>query len=136
MNSMVLQSADHLQARAVTYVRQTGIPMTAEIPLQDLSIACAIEKGTPGFQFADARRRFLCVQFRHPPLTQILPAAHRVSKVNAPIVAIVDIAHRRGDAPLGHDGVRFAEEGFRNESNSHSGSRSLNRCSQPGATSA
>src|SRR5215468_2718069 len=82
MYSVVLQGADHLEAGAVTDMRQPRIAMTAEIALQDPPVARAIEKGTPCFQFANARRSFLCVEFCHSPITQILAAAHRVGKVN------------------------------------------------------
>jgi hypothetical protein len=54
MDSMVLQRSDHLETCAVTDMRQPRIPMPAEIALQDPPVICAIEKGTPCFQFADA----------------------------------------------------------------------------------
>ena len=46
------------------------------------------------------------------PDSQVLTATHRVGKVNAPVIPVVHIPHRRGYATLGHDRVRFAEEGF------------------------
>jgi hypothetical protein len=127
---VVLQSADHLKARAVTDMRQPRIPMTAEIALQNPPIVCAIEKGTPCFQFADARRSFLRMEFCHSPVTQILAAAHRVGKVNAPVIPIIHISHRRGYATLGHDRVRFAQKGFRNESDRYPSCRSLHGSTQ------
>ena len=56
MDAMVLQSANHLEARTVTDMGQARISMTAEITLQDPTIARAVEKGTPRFQLADACR--------------------------------------------------------------------------------
>jgi len=56
MDSMVLKRADHLQASAVADVRQPWITMSAEIPLQNATVGCAVKERTPGFQFADARR--------------------------------------------------------------------------------
>ena len=48
MDSMVLKSADHLQSGAVADVRQSGIPVAAEIPLQNSAVAGAIKKRAPG----------------------------------------------------------------------------------------
>src|SRR5215831_3365379 len=134
MDSMVLQCADHLQARSVTDMRQPRIPMTPEITLQDPPIVRTIEKGTPCFQFSDACRSFLCVQFCHSPVAQVLAPAHRVGKVNAPAIAIVHVSHRCGNTTLRHDGVRFAEEGLRNDGNPYSSRRGLDRSTQPGTS--
>jgi hypothetical protein len=86
--------------------------MTTKITLQDPPIARAIEKRTPCFQFADARRSFLRMELCHSPVAQILAAAHRIGKVNPPAISIIDISHGRGYATLGHDRVRFAQKGF------------------------
>ena len=115
MDSMVLKSADHLQSGAVAYVREPRIPMAAEIPLQDSTVAGAIKKRAPGLQFTHPRGSFLGMQLRHPPVIQVLTAAHGVGKVNVPAVPVVHISHRRGNATLGHDGVCFAEKRFRND---------------------
>jgi hypothetical protein len=88
-------------------MRQPRIAMTSEIALQDPAIACAIEKGTPCFQFPHPCWCFLRMDFCHSPVTQILPASHRIGKVNAPIVPIIHVPHRRGDPTFGHDSVRF-----------------------------
>src|SRR5580658_1662080 len=133
MDSMVLQSANHLQSGAVTDVCEARIPMAAEIPLQNSAIAGAIKKRAPSFQFTHARRSFLGMQLRHPPVIQVLTAAHGVGKVNPPAVAIVHISHRRGYATLGHDGVRFAEKRLRNDRDLYTGGRSLNGSPQTGA---
>src|SRR5215469_1695066 len=81
MDSMILQRPDHLEARAVSDMRQPRISMTAEIALQDAPIACAIEEGAPCFQFANARRSLLRMEFCHSPVAQILAATHRVGKM-------------------------------------------------------
>ena len=114
MDAVILQGADHLEARAVAHVRQPRIAMAAEIALQNAAVLGAIEHRAPGFELAHARRRFLGVQLRHAPIVQILAAAHGVGEVDAPVVAIVDVAHRRRHAAFGHHGVRFAEQRFRN----------------------
>jgi hypothetical protein len=107
--------------------------MATEIALQDTPIAGAIEKGTPCFQFADARRGFLRMEFCHSPVAQILAATHRVGKVNSPVIPVIYISHRGGDATLGHDRVCLAQEGLRNESHLYAGGRSLNRSAQASA---
>jgi hypothetical protein len=107
--------------------------MATEIALQDTPISRAIEKGTPCFQFADARRRFLRMEFCHSPVAKILAATHRVGKVNSPVIPVIYISHRGGYAALGHDRVCLAQEGFRNESHLYSGRRSLNRSAQASA---
>jgi hypothetical protein len=61
------------------------------------------------------------VQFGHPPVVEVLAAAHRVGKVDAPVVPIVDIAQRGGRAALGHDGVRLAKERLADHAHRHPG---------------
>jgi hypothetical protein len=134
MYSVVLQSADHLETGAVAYMRQPRIAMPAEIPLQNPAVAGAIEKSAPRFQFVDARRSFLGVQFRHAPIIQILAAAHRVGEVNSPAVSVVNISHRRRYAAFRHYGVRFAQQGFRNHRNLYARGRSLDGGAQASAS--
>src|SRR5580765_3686761 len=100
MDSMVLKSADHFQAGAVAHVGKPRIPMAAEISLENSAVARAIKKCAPRLQFAHACRSFLGVQFRHPPVTQILTAAHHVGKMNAPAIPVVYISHRHGYTSL------------------------------------
>jgi hypothetical protein len=127
MDSMVLKGTDHLQPGAVTYMREPGIPMAAEISLQNSAVGGAIKKRAPGLQFTHARRSFIGMQLRHSPVIQVLTAAHGVGKVNPPAVAVIHIPHRRGYAALGHYGVCFAEKRFRNNRDLYAGSRGLNR---------
>src|SRR5215471_4541285 len=136
MDSMVLQCADHLEAGAVPDMRQPGIAMPTEITLEDPPIVCTIEKGTPCFQFADACRCFLGMQLSHPPITQVLAAAHGVGKVNAPTIPVVHIPHCSRYATLGHDGVRLAEKGLRNDGDSYARRGSLDCSAQSGASGA
>ena len=83
--------------------------MAAKISLQNFAVFCAVENRAPCFKFADAVGRLFCVKLGHPPVVDVLAAAHRVGKMDLPIVAIVDVAHRRRHAALGHHGVRFAQ---------------------------
>jgi hypothetical protein len=59
------------------------------------------------------------VQFGHAPVVQILAAAHGVGEMDAPVIAVVDIAHGRGHAAFGHHGVRFAEQRFADHAHLH-----------------
>jgi hypothetical protein len=54
--------------------------------------------------------------------------------MNPPVVAIVDVPHRRSDAALSHYGVCLAEERFRNNRDLCAGGGGLDRGSQPGAS--
>jgi hypothetical protein len=110
--------------------------MTPEITLQDPPIACAIEKGTPGFQFADARWSFLRMEFCHSPVTQILAAAHRVGKVNAPVIAVIGVRERGGDASFSHNRVRLAQKRFRDHRYLHTRRRGFDGGAQTGASCA
>ena len=119
VNAVILQRADHLQAGAIADVRQPRIAMAAEVALQDAAVFRAIEDRAPGFEFAHTLGRFLGVQFRHAPIVQILAAAHGVGEMDAPVVAVVDVAHRRRHAAFGHHGVRFAEQRFADHADFH-----------------
>ena len=110
MDAVILQRADHFEAGAVAHVGQPRIAMAAEVALQDLAVLGAVEDRAPGFELADAGRGFLGVQFGHAPVVEVLAAAHGVGEVDPPVVAVVDVAHRRRHAAFGHDGVRLAEQ--------------------------
>ena len=100
MDAVILQGADHFQAGAVADVRQARIAVAAEIALEDPAVARAVEYRAPGLEFPHAFRRFLRMQLGHAPVVHVLPAAHGVGEVNAPAVAVVDVAHRRGHSAL------------------------------------
>ena len=110
VDGVILQRPDQLEARAIADVRQAGIAVAAEVALQDAAVRRAVEDRAPGFELADAVRRFLRVDLGHAPVVDVLAAAHRVGEVHLPVVAVVDIRQRRGDAALGHHGVRLAQE--------------------------
>ncbi len=136
MDAVILEGADHLEAGAIADVGQAGIFVSAEIALEDAAVLSAIEHRTPGFQLTHAVRRFLGVQLSHARIVQILTAAHSVGEMDAPVVAIVDVAHRRRDAAFGHDGVSFAEERFGDDADLDAGSGRFNGGAQSGATRA
>src|SRR5262249_54757324 len=91
VNPPILEGADQFQAGTIANVSESRIAMTAEIALQNSSVRGAIEDGTPRFKFTNAFRRFLCMQFSHSPVVDVLAAAHCVGEMNLPIVAIVDV---------------------------------------------
>ena len=80
----------------------------------------------------DAIRGFLGVQFRHPPVVDVLAAAHRVGEMDLPAVAVVDVGERCRDAAFGHDGVRLAEERFAEQPDLHPRRRRLDCGPEPG----
>ena len=88
--------------------------MPAEIPLQNAAVLGSIEDRAPGFELTHPVRRFLRVELRHPPIIDVLTAAHRVGEMDFPVVAIVDVGQRCGDSALRHHGVRFAQQRFAN----------------------
>ena len=112
MNAVILQGSDHLQAGAIADVRKARIFMAAEVSLQNPAILGAIENRAPGFELAHPRGRFPGVQFRHPPVVDVLAAAHRVGEMDLPVVAIVHVGERGGDAAFRHHGVGFPEKAF------------------------
>jgi hypothetical protein len=84
--------------------------MAPKIPLENSTVGSAIKECAPGLKFPHACRSFLGMELGHPPVTQILTAAHGVGEVNAPAVTVVNITHRGSYTALGHNGVCFAEK--------------------------
>ena len=136
MNAMVLERANHFQPGAIPHVRQPCILVSAEIALQDAAIGRAVEHCSPGFQLAHTRGGFLRVQLGHAPVIDILPAAHGIGEMDFPIVPVVHIGQRGGDAAFGHDRVGFAKERLANQAHRDPGSRGLDGGTQPGAAGA
>ena len=108
MDPVILQGADHFQAGAIANMREARVFMAAKISLQNSTVFRPIENRAPGLEFAHPGRRFPRVQFRHSPIVDVLPAAHRVGEMHFPVIAIVDIRERGRDSAFGHHGVRFA----------------------------
>src|SRR5262245_40636488 len=115
MDAVVLQGADHFEAGAVADVGQARIAMAAEVALKDAAILGAVEDGSPFLQFANTVGGLLGVQLGHAPVVYVLSAAHGISEVNLPVVAVIDVGERGGNAALRHDRVRFAEQRFADE---------------------
>jgi hypothetical protein len=102
-------------------MRKTWIPMPAEIALEDATVVGSIEDSAPRFQFVNARRRFLRMQFRHARVVHVLSTAHRIREMHHPVVSIVDVTHGGRSTTFRHHGVRLAEQGLAYQSNSLSG---------------
>ena len=115
MDAVILQGPDHLQAGAVADVRQARVPVSAEVALQDAAVGGAIEHRAPGLELADAVGRLLRMQFGHAPVVDVLATPHRVGEMDLPVVAVVDIRQRGGDAAFRHHRVCLAQEGFADE---------------------
>ena len=136
VHRVLLERADHLEAGAVADVREARVAVAAEVALEDAALLRAVEERAPAFELVDAVRRFLGVELGHAPVVEHLAAAHRVAEVDLPVVLGVDVAQRRGDAALGHDGVRLAEQRLADQRRLRALGRSLDGRAQPGAARA
>src|SRR4030095_1455330 len=63
MNAMILKRANHLQAGAISHVRQTGILVTAEVALENAAVLCPIKQRSPRLQFTHALGSLAGVKF-------------------------------------------------------------------------
>ena len=106
----MLERADHLQPGAVADVGQPGVPVTAEVALEDAAVRRAVEQGAPLLELEHPLGGLLGVDLGHPPVVEQLAAAHRVAEVHLPVVLGVDVAEGGGDPAFGHHRVRLAEQ--------------------------
>ena len=127
VNSVILQRADHFEAGAIADVGQPRIAMAAEVSLQDAAVFRAVEERAPGFEFPHAVGGFLRVEFGHPPVVQILAAAHGIGEMDAPVIAIVDVGQRRRHSTFSHNRMGLAKQRLANYANLHACGRRLNR---------
>src|SRR5262245_20261390 len=107
MDTVILKGADHLQACAIADVSQSWVFVSAEVSLKNLSVFSSVEDRAPCLQFANASRRFFGVQLRHSPTIDLLAAAHRIGKMDSPVISTVGCAQRGGDTAFSHHRVRF-----------------------------
>ena len=136
VHAVVLQRPDHLQTGAIADVGEPRVFVPAEIPLQDAAVVRSIEQRAPCFQRPDFLRRLSGVQFRHPPVVDVLAAAHGVGKMHLPVVAVVHVGERCSDPALGHHRVGLAEERFADDGDGHALGGGLDRGAQSGAACA
>ena len=121
---------------AVADVGEARITMAAEIALENFPVLRAVKHRAPGFEFVNARRGFLGVQFGHAPVVDVLAAAHRVGEMDLPVVAVIHVAHGRRHAAFGHDGVRLAEQRFADQPDFDAGRRGFDGRAQARAARA
>jgi len=76
------------------------------------------------------------VQLSHPPVVHVLTAAHRVREMHFPVVAVVGVGERRGDAAFRHDRVRLAEQRLAYQAHRDTSRSRLDRRTQAGAAGA
>ena len=136
MDAVILQRADHLEAGAIADVCQPRIAVAAKVALEDAAVLGPVEHRAPRFELAHAIGRLLRVQLGHAPVVEVLAATHRVRKVDAPVVAVVDVGHRRGHAAFGHDSVRLAEQRLGQDADGGAVRRGFNGGAQSGAAGA
>ena len=108
----VLQGPDHLETGPVAHMGEAGVAMAAEVPLQDPAVGCAVEQCAPLLELEDAIGGLEGVDLSHAPVVEHLAAADGVAEVDLPVVLGPHAAECRGDAALGHHGVRLSEEGL------------------------
>ena len=136
LDHAILQAADHLQAGAIAHVAETPVRMRAKSALQDAAVRRPVEDRAVSLQLVHPVRRLLGVQLRHPPVVDQLAASHGVLEVDLPVVVGVDVPQCRGDAALGHDGVRLTEQRLADDGDPRPGRGGLDRSPQPGAAGA
>ena len=131
-DDLLLEGADQLQAGAVADVGEPGVLVAAEVALADPAVGGAVEQRAVGLELPHPHGGFLGVQLGHPRVVEELAAAHGVAEVGLPVVLLVGVAHRRGDAALGHDRVRLAEQALADHRGPQPLLASLDRRPQPG----
>ena len=136
VDAVILQGADHLEAGAIADVSQSGVAVSPKVALADQTVLGPVEDRPPFFEFADSVRGVLGVQLRHAPVVEELAAAHRVAKVDLPVVATVDVAQSRRHAALGHHGMRFAEQRLADDPGVETAARALDGGAQTCPTGA
>jgi hypothetical protein len=112
VDALVLQRPDHLEPGAIADVRKAWIAVPPEVALEDPAINRPVEHGAPGFELAHPVGSLACVELGHPPVVDILSAAHRVREVHPPAVAIVHVGERGGHSAFRHHCMRLAEKRF------------------------
>jgi len=136
IDSVVLESADHLETGAIPDVGEARIFVSAEVALKDSPVGSPIEDSAPGLELPHAIRRFFRVELGHSPVIEVLPSSHRVGEMDLPVVAIVDIRQRRGDPSLRHHRVRLAKQRFADQADRSSRMSRFDRRAQSRAAGA
>ena len=130
-DGVVLERPDHLEAGPVADMGEAGVRVTTERPLQDAPVRRAVEDGPPQLELANAIGRLQRMELGHLRVVQELAADHRVAEMDLPRVRGGDVAHRRGDAALGHHRMGLAEQRLADEPDIRAGCLGRDRGAQP-----
>ena len=136
VHGVVLERTDHLEAGAVSDMREPRVPVTAEVALQDEPVIRTVEERSPLLELEHAVRRLLRVELGHTPVVEQLAAAHGVAEVDLPVVLLPHVTHGRRDPALGHHGVRLPEERLAHQRGLHTHRARFDRGTQAGAARA
>ena len=115
VHGVVLEGADHLESGAVSDVREPGVAVPSEVPLEDAPVLGPVEQGAPLLELEHPVGRLLRLDLHHPPVVEELAAAQRVAEVHPPVVLGIDVAEGGGDPALCHHGVGLAEQRLAHE---------------------
>jgi len=134
VDAAFLQRADDFEPRGVADVSQTREGVTAEVPLVDQVLWCAVENGAPLFELTHSVGGFFGVVFCHSPVCEPLAALHGVVEVNLPAVSRVGVGECCGTTALGHDRVCFPEQRFGDDGRFRTASCGFDGGTQSGPT--
>ncbi len=98
-------------------MRQTGILVSPEVPLEDPPVGGTVEERPPCLELPDPVRGLLRVQLGHSEVVHILTAAHGIGEMHLPVVAVIHVCQSGGNSALGHDGVRLPEQRLTHQTN-------------------
>src|SRR5262245_18251027 len=110
MDSLVLQCANHLKTSSIADMYESWIFVSAKVSLKNSSVFGSIKQCSPCIQLTNPIWCFLCMQFGHAPLIEILSAAHRICKMYFPVIAIIHICHCCSYTTFSHHRVCFPQK--------------------------
>ena len=86
MDTVILKRPDHLQSGSVADMGKPWMFVAAEVTLVNFTSRSSVKYGSPSFEFAHAIGGLLGMNLCHPPVVDVVTAAHGVSKVRPPAV--------------------------------------------------
>ena len=110
VDRVLLERPNHLEAGAISDVREAGVAVTAEVALEDAPVGGAVEDGAPLLELEHPFGSFLRMNLRHRPVVEELASPHGVAEVHLPVVLGIDVAESRGYPAFGHDRMGLAEQ--------------------------
>ncbi len=136
VDSVILERADHLEPGAIAHVGEPRVLVPSEVPLEDFLIRSTVEDRAPGLELPHPIRRLPGVELRHPPVVDVLATAHGVGEMGLPVVPLVHVRERGGDAALGHHRMGFAQKRLADEPYRRSLGGGLDRRPEPRSSGA